>query len=101
MNPSQSISSLVFRDVPLAGVTRANVSKWLKAVKAKVGPEKAQALTKPFLLLSSLMRGLMKPLFSCSVTSVRKPACQFNGLVKSKSRRSFKFWLPLQAWLTD
>ena len=44
MNPSQSISNMVLRDVPLAGVTRANVSKWLKTVKAKVGPEKSQSI---------------------------------------------------------
>ena len=44
MSPSQGISNLVLRDVPLAGVTKANISKWLKTVKTKVGPEKAQAL---------------------------------------------------------
>ena len=44
MSPSQSISNLALRDVPLAGVTKANISKWLKSVKTKVGPEKAQAI---------------------------------------------------------
>ena len=43
MSPSQSISNLVLRDVPLAGVTKANISKWLKTVETKVGLEKAQA----------------------------------------------------------
>ena len=46
LDPSCQLSARIFQQYPTQGVAKSNISKWLKTVKAKVGPEKARSIEK-------------------------------------------------------
>ncbi|OLP94144.1 hypothetical protein AK812_SmicGene23886 [Symbiodinium microadriaticum] len=46
LDPEHLLSERIFQQHSTQGVAKANTSKWLKTVKSKVGPEKAQSIDK-------------------------------------------------------
>ena len=50
LDPDSIIPGRIFQQHPTQGVAKANISKWLKNVKSKVGPDKAQNIDKAIAL---------------------------------------------------
>ena len=50
LDPDSLISEHIFQQHPTQGVAKANIAKWLKNVKSKVGPDKAESIDKAIAL---------------------------------------------------
>ncbi|CAE7585152.1 unnamed protein product [Symbiodinium sp. CCMP2592] len=61
LDPDAIINSRVLHEIPTQGVAKSNISKWLKNVKSKVGPEKAQTIEKA-LELSQQLHAQLDPM---------------------------------------
>ena len=50
LDPESFISERIFQQHPTLGVAKSNIAKWLKNVKSKVGPDKAESIDKAIAL---------------------------------------------------
>ena len=46
LDPTCQLTARIFQQYPTQRVAKTNISKWLKNIKAKLGPEKAQSIEK-------------------------------------------------------
>ena len=61
LDPTCQLTARIFQQYPTQGVAKTNISKWLKNIKAKVGPEKAQSIEKA-LDLAQQMQPCLDPM---------------------------------------
>ena len=61
LDPTHQLTARIFQQYPTQGVAKTNISKWLKNIKAKVGPEIAQSIEKA-LDLAQQMQPCLDPM---------------------------------------
>eukprot|EP00439_Symbiodinium_sp_Y106_P019578 s8883_g2.t1 len=61
LDPTHQLMARIFQQYPTQGVAKTNISKWLKNIKAKVGPEIAQSIEKA-LDLAQQMQPCLDPM---------------------------------------
>eukprot|EP00439_Symbiodinium_sp_Y106_P020110 s8471_g2.t1 len=61
LDPTCQLTARIFQQYPTQGVAKTNISKWLKNIKAKVAPEKAQSIEKA-LDLAQQMQPCLDPM---------------------------------------